>query len=299
MSKYNLRYPSKKGKNTAKKSQRKAQKISTDTVSNASGAASATMQSADSSPVPNNVDGATSEFENGANTTVTNDIPDSTKSAIDQYFKQATNSFHAMVKDAMESLLDNVRRVERELGKAIEFEGRRIDDLERKEKASEKKIVSMENELDQLREKVLHMEADINKGERFSRRNNFRLVGVEEVQNSTQEDCVSVVEGILRDKFGLDVNVERAHRDGGKRDDRPRHILVKTLSYRHKTQVMKNARAKLKDDDYFIVDDLTKKDLEEKRKWAEKVKELYKNGTKLRFYAGKWRGNGGEPFEFK
>ena len=40
---------------------------------------------------------------------------------------------------------------------------------------------------------------------------------------------------------------------------------------------------------------MTKRDLEEKKKYAKEVQELYKKGTKLRFNAGHWRGNGGVP----
>ena len=239
---------------------------------------------------------ATSAFENGASGG--GSIPDTTKDTIDEYFRKTTASFQTMIRDAMESLLDNVRRVEAEMGKLIEFESRRIDDLEKENKSLGKKVGSMKKEIDQLQDRVLHLEADINKGERFSRRNNFRVVGVKENQEPAKEDCVSFVEKMLRDKFGMEVKVERAHRDGAKRDNKPRHILVKTLSYRDKTQVMKSAREKLRNAGFFIVDDLTKKDLEEKRKWAENVKVLYSNGTKLRFYAGKWRGNAGEPYKF-
>ena len=43
----------------------------------------------------------------------------------------------------------------------------------------------------------------------------------------------------------MEVKVERAHPYGAKHDNRPRHILVKTLSYRDKAQVMKTAREML------------------------------------------------------
>ena len=200
----------------------------------------------------------------------------------------------------MDSLLENVNRVETELGKLIEFESKRIDELEKKNKSLEKRTGNMEKEMNELRGKVFNLEANMNKGERFSRRNNFRIVGIKENQNpGVQEDCVSIVETILRDKFGMEAKVGRAHRDGAKHDNRPRHILVKTLSYRDKTQVMKTARQMLQSAGFFIVDDLTKQDLEEKRKWAEKVKALYSSGTKLRFYAGKWRGNAAEAYKFE
>ena len=97
----------------------------------------------------------------------------------------------------------------------------------------------------------------------------------------------------------MNCRVERAHRDGRRFDDKPRHILFKLLSYRQKVDVMRRAREVLKDEAYFFVDDLTPSDLQEKQKHVKKVQELYQQGTKLRFFAGKWRGAGGAPHNFE
>ena len=61
---------------------------------------------------------------------------------------------------------------------------------------------------------------------------------------------------------------------------------------------MKNARKNLAKEPFYVIDDLTKCDLEEKKKWGKEVKELYGQGTKLRFFAGKWRQNNGIPYNF-
>ena len=95
-----------------------------------------------------------------------------------------------------------------------------------------------------------------------------------------------------------DVAVEHAHRDGRAPHGRSPHILVKLLSYRDKIEIMKQAKSALKDTGYFILDDLTKADLTEKKKWSKQVKELYDQGKKLKFSAGKWRRNG-QPFTFR
>ena len=294
MSQYNLR----KRCNKAKKSRKSpAKAVSHLNASSTFSSSTCTMQSIGDLTVQG-TEGAVPAFENGASGG--DSIPGASKDAMTEYFRETTASFKTMIKDTMDSLLENVNRVETELGKLIEFESKRIDELEKKNKSLEKKSVNMEKEMNGLRERVFNLEANMNKGERFSRRNNFRIVGIKENQNpGVQEDCVSIVEKIIRDKFGMEAKVERAHRDGAKHDHRPRHILVKTLSYRDKAQVMKTARGVLQNAGFFIVDDLTKKDLEEKRKWAENVKALYSNGTKLRFYAGKWRGNAGEAYKFE
>ena len=73
---------------------------------------------------------------------------------------------------------------------------------------------------------------------------------------------------------------------------------MKFLSYREKVDIMRRARDTLKDENFFITDDLTPADLEEKKKWNRQVHELYSKGTNLRFYSGKWRQAGGVPFKF-
>ena len=157
----------------------------------------------------------------------------------------------------------------------------------------------MENEITQLKSKLeLHAMA-ANKNERFSRRNNVRVIGIPEAQEGEREDCIKIAEDILQKKFNINSKVERAHRDGRRYEGKPRHILIKLLSYRDKVDVMRRARDTLKNDRYFIVDDLTPIDLQEKRKWVKEVQTLYATGTKLRFFSGKWRKHDGIPYKFE
>ncbi|KAJ8022991.1 hypothetical protein HOLleu_38044 [Holothuria leucospilota] len=61
---------------------------------------------------------------------------------------------------------------------------------------------------------------------------------------------------------------------------------------------MKNARRYLANETYFVVDDLTLKDLKEKRRWKNEVSQLFANGTFLHFSGGRWRTRDGRPFAF-
>ena len=61
---------------------------------------------------------------------------------------------------------------------------------------------------------------------------------------------------------------------------------------------MRSWRQCLNDESYKIVDDLTKIDLEEKKRWTQEVSELYKNGVKLRFVGGLWRDRHGKKAPF-
>ncbi|XP_072162942.1 uncharacterized protein [Diadema setosum] len=222
-----------------------------------------------------------------------------TPGSLDAYFKEATSGFNKMIQDAVDKFLGKLSDLEANIEASIQFESKRVDDLEVKQKEMEGRMKRMEKEIAELRSEVLKNKAETNKTERISRRNNIRIVGIPETPNDQREDCAHIVEDILRSKFKMTTKVERAHRDGRKVEGRPRHILIKFLSYREKVDVIRRAREILKDERYFMIDDLTQTDLEEKQKWKKQVQEMYSKGTKLRFYAGKWRQTGGAPFNFE
>ncbi|KAJ8018113.1 hypothetical protein HOLleu_44072 [Holothuria leucospilota] len=65
-----------------------------------------------------------------------------------------------------------------------------------------------------------------------------------------------------------------------------------------KVDIMKKRRTVLNGKPFSIVDDLTKMDLTERKKWAPQVKQLYDSGTRLRFSGGKWRDSAGKSYIF-
>lgn len=208
---------------------------------------------------------------------------------------ESISKFYKYVQNALDGLIAGMKKLEDEISASIEFESKRITELEKKvgplqtENDALKKTVSM------LQEQINIHNSLINKQERFSRRNNLRIVGVPATEN---EDCIAYTESLLKEKFKMaDVNIERAHRDGRGVEGKSPHILVKFLSYKDKIQILKSSRDVLKHSSIFITDDLTKHDLNEKRKWTVQVKELYHQNIKLSFYAGKWRRNG-QPYDF-
>ena len=220
-------------------------------------------------------------------------IPDSPPSISFVYSKVV--AFQKCIQEALDGLMIGMRRLENELGASLEYESKRINDLENKVRPLETETSELKKSVQKLQTQVNLQQDILNNQERFSRRNNFRLVGVPTTEN---EDCLQYVENMLRDKFNMgDVIVERAHRAGRSAQGKSPHILVKLLSFRDKMKVMKSARSVLKGTRSFILDDLTKQDLAEKTKWSDRVQELYRNDIKLTFYAGKWRRNG-QPYNF-
>ena len=214
-----------------------------------------------------------------------------------QFENEDQLSFEVFVKKKLESILKGQESNKAELYEAISFNSARIDTLEINEKETKTCVTELKTTVASLQATTIDLLAKMNKSERFSRRNNVRIVGVEEGPN---ENCKSYFEKILSDFFKLSSRptIERAHRDGKRVNGRPRHIIVRFLSYTSKIEVMKQRSIALEGQKIYIIDDLTPVDLLEKKKWKIQVKELYTNGTKLRFIAGKWRTSAGTPFDF-
>ena len=78
-----------------------------------------------------------------------------------------------------------------------------------------------------------------------------------------------LVKGILTDKFNLaDVHVEAAHRTGKVKYQRgvqqPRHLIFKLLCRNDKHKILKMKKEVLKNEDYYVTDDMTEADLAKK-----------------------------------
>ena len=137
--------------------------------------------------------------------------------------------------------MEGQRQLEAQLGASIEFNSERISGLEKAKEVTENNVKDLHVRVFALQEQLDRQQADINKQERFSRRNHFRVVGVKETEG---ESCFDIIKNILVDKFGWDgaPQIERAHRDGLRKNGRSAHILVKMLSYQDTVRVLKARR---------------------------------------------------------
>lgn len=215
---------------------------------------------------------------------------------LQRHVQNSITEFQNKIQSTLDQLFKQMKQLEHDLNKSIEFQSCRIDELSSQVEPLAKENAELKTEVQQLKDQVQRHNDVLNTHERFSRRNNLRLVGVPANEG---ENCVEFVEQMLAEHFNMaDAIVERAHRDGRGNAGRSPHILFKLLSYRDKLDIQKQSKSALNNVNFFIVDDLTKLDLTEKKKWSQQVKELYSSGTKLRFFAGKWRLNG-QPYSFR
>lgn len=196
---------------------------------------------------------------------------------------------------SIELIYAELQKIRKEFGKAIEKNTKEMKAL----RAENTELKTICNALEEKIEVLSKTQEDqamlINKQERFSRRNNVRIVGMDYSQG---EDCLKIASEVFAKTGVNECVIERAHRDGRSVPNRSSHVLVKLVNFNERLSVMKNARRALREENYNVVDDLTKVDLLEKRKWLPKVNELFRHGTRLHFAVGCCRAHGGKPYDF-
>lgn len=206
------------------------------------------------------------------------------------------SKFSRVLDQAMRNISQQLQDLNTELRGIVDNHTKQIKELHNLNKKLNDKVRILENKVQQLQEERQTQAEQINKQERFSRRNNLRIVGV---RTEEGERPVDLAREIFV-KVGVEnCHIERAHRDGRVVEGRDRHILVKVLFYMDKVTLLRNSRSRLSEEDYFLIDDLTMVDLKEKRKYSKEVATLYQQGTKLRFYGGRWRNSDGHPYNFE
>ena len=125
-----------------------------------------------------------------------------------------------------------------------EYENK-LDGLKRRTKETDEYIEGIEDQLEYL--------------ENQSRRNNVKIMGVDEdLEEKTWDDTEKIVRKLIHEKlnFEEDIAIERAHRvgkkqrqstsrpDGSKVNDRPRPIIVKFTRWKQKEEILRAARQK-------------------------------------------------------
>ncbi len=185
--------------------------------------------------------------------------------------------------DELEAL---VKVNETNLGKSIEFQSSRTTDVE-------KRVVKLEQQNTKLLQQIGDHKCNMRKLqesrdnlERHSRRHNLLLCNYG--PESKDEAPESIVNTILKDKLGLDITVEVAHRTGKRTHDKNRHrpIIFKVLSLREKDSIIKSKR-KLDDVAYYIKTDEIESDRKERIRLKSVAEAAYKAGKKTVFRRGK------------
>ena len=175
---------------------------------------------------------------------------------------------------------------------SLEFESENIKDLTSEIHELKSNLQTRDSELEHAKCAISTMQSEINSLERYTRGFNIRIMGMHEEE---EEDCVASVQKLLQDLFDIAGPViENAHRVGPAKEGRPRQMIARFHSRASRRDVMSKAREKLQNTPYRIVDDLTAKDLDEKRRLLPLMNKLYQEKKRPRFANGRLYA-GGKP----
>lgn len=187
--------------------------------------------------------------------------------AITKILESQERAYKTAMEIVVKNLTDRIDRLEAtvsDLTASLEFSQNEIDSLkstikthEAEQVASKKTIDKLSQHIDITQRRIEDMEDRINYQEDYSRRNNIRISGVEELNSEqTWEQTAAVVTSLLEDKLQLpDLELERAHRVGQHRDGKHRPIVARFSRFCDREAVMRNAR-KLRGTNVYINDDL-------------------------------------------
>lgn len=208
-------------------------------------------------------------------------------------------SFVASFKIMFEDVKNEIKSLRTELNdlrKSLEFSQADIEKVEGKIKALETNVDKSKLTIQQHDVDIEAVQDGVEYIENQSRRNNIKLVGLDEGdEERSWSDTEEVFKQCIKEKLGIEeeIVIERAHRVGNKRDDvgktrqdgsviKPRPIIAKLQSWKQKEHVISEARKK-KPDGVAFFQDLAARTLERRRNQIPALLEARQRG-KLAFF---------------
>lgn len=166
-----------------------------------------------------------------------------------------------------------------ELIKSLEFSQAEINDLKNQVKVLQKADTEKQVEIDSLKSTMVDLQQRVNYQEDYSRRNNLRISGIQELSGGETWEQTSVsVSKLFEETLQLPpINLERVHRVGTITPSRPRTIVARFVNFGDREAVMRNAR-KLKGTGVYINDDLCPASQQVKRDQLPLLKQARQEG---------------------
>ncbi|KAK4318554.1 hypothetical protein Pmani_010464 [Petrolisthes manimaculis] len=182
--------------------------------------------------------------------------PDTLKVLLDSQ-NQSFRSAVDIIVDQFKSRITDMETRMSDLTRSLEFTQAEVTELKSEVKELRKSDSVKQTTINELQTHVNDIEQRTNYQEDYSRRNNLRISGMEELPSGeTWEQTTKTVQTILEDKLQLPpTNLERAHRIGPGGHSQPRTIVVRFEKFGDREAVLRNAR-KLKGTGIFINEDL-------------------------------------------
>lgn len=187
---------------------------------------------------------------------------------------QTINSRMESMDSKMDTKLEGLRQ---EMADSFENMKKEMQELHGEVDSLKKANTSLKQENEELRSQVHFLDSKVDDLENRSRRSNLLIEGLPRLPNETPEQCEKAVCDLFKEKFDLNVGIDRAHRLNGK----PKSpVIVCFSSYKDKVKVLKEKSKKLKDTDVFMFEDLSARVREIRKKLLVHLKEAKKANKK-------------------
>ena len=168
---------------------------------------------------------------------------------------------------------------------SLDFNSDQVKDLSSEIASIKKQLKDFQLESQQARISIVTLQSESNNLQRYTRSYNVRFLGILEKE---KEECVVTVEDLMSRYFDVPAgSIENAHRVGQSSGGKPRQIIARFYSRVTRRLVMTSAREVLAGTGFRLVDDLTPKDLEAKRRVLPYMEKLYADNKKPRFINGR------------
>ena len=188
--------------------------------------------------------------------------------------------------DKLDNIERHLARVDqdiRDLKQSYTFVNETADELKQSQKVQNETITSLKEKVTRIEALNTKLNQEIINIRAHSMRSNLVFYNLPEVD---KEDPFATVKDVLANKMGVDENnemeIERTHRLGAKRDDeKPRPIVAKFLRYQDKEYIRKSAYL-LKGTKVGIADQFPKEIAETRKKLYPILKKAKQDGNTVK-----------------
>lgn len=205
-----------------------------------------------------------------------------------ELLKQQREDFSAMINSVLKSFQDRYDTLHitvNDLKHSLDFAHKEIDSLKKQCDEDKELKTSQGNEIDNLKFCLYKLDDKTDYIENQSRRNNVRFDGVLESARETWDETEKKVTKLLSTnmKFQEVPPIERAHRVGPKKADKPRSIVVKFANYKGREAVLRSGKL-LKGSNIFAREDLSERVMARRKEQMEAMKAA-RNLGKLAYFS--------------
>ena len=173
-------------------------------------------------------------------------------------------------KPEMDELTKLIKEMKVAMEQGFKNNNEELKNLRKELKETEEK---WKKEKTELEDRITKLENRMRQKDRDERRNNIVIKGIKIKETNIEAE----VEKMLQEKIGVEVKIREAYKIAENRDKDI--VLAKLEQRKHKTSVMIN-KGKLRGENWYIEDDLTKEEQEIQREIVKRAKEERKRGLR-------------------